>query len=220
MRHLKVLTVLFVLFVVAACNSQRRPSPETLGRTHQELLVEGSPCTQNSHCDSGFCVDAVCCENACGNGARDTFSCSNVYGTVAGLVDGKCTQLKVGEACGALESFDPCTWRGTNLNGGHNCPNPPFGSQEFSCYDCSAGQTCPDGVPVCVGGQCLGCNGDFSSGATRACPTQVSPACVAGACLECSATNLTACTPAKPICSNNVCVPAARRLHHQLAAVV
>ena len=212
MRHLKLLTVLFVLFVIAACNSQaRRIDSEKLGTTVQPLLAQGSPCLQNSHCETGFCVDAVCCENACGGGERDNFSCSNIYGTVAGLVDGKCTQLKPGDACGKLETFDPCTWRGTVLNGGNNCPNPPFGSSAFACYDCGGGQTCPDGVPVCVGGQCLGCNGNFNSGATRACPTAVMPACVSGACLECSQSDTTACTVAsgKPICdfANNVCIP-------------
>lgn len=211
MRHLKLLTVLFVLFVIAACNSQRPIDGEKLGKTHQPLLAQGSPCLQNSHCETGFCVDAVCCENACGGGERDNFSCSNIYGTVAGLVDGKCTQLKPGDACGKLETFDPCTWRGTNLNGGNNCPNPPFGSSAFACYDCGGGTTCPDGVPVCVGGQCVGCNGNFNSGATRACPTADMPACVSGACLECSLSDTTACTVAsgKPICdfANNVCIP-------------
>jgi MYXO-CTERM domain-containing protein len=212
MRTIKTFVVLFILlFVVAACNSQRQAAAERIGKTNQALLTQGSPCLQNSHCETGFCVDAVCCENACGGGERDNFACSNIYGTVPGLVDGKCTQLQPGDACGKLETFDPCTWRGTILNGGHNCPNPPFGATSVACYDCSAGQTCPDGVPVCVGGQCLGCNGNFGSGATRACPTSVEPACVDGACLECSLSDTSACTIAsgKPICDfpNHVCIP-------------
>src|SRR5688500_15983204 len=68
MRPYKLLVALFVFLVLAACNSQRPGASERLGHTTQPLLTLGAPCIQNSHCETGFCVDAVCCENSCGGG--------------------------------------------------------------------------------------------------------------------------------------------------------
>src|SRR5262249_36249712 len=88
------------------------------------LYALGTPCANASDCASGFCVDAVCCDSACGGGVADTMSCSNIYGVVPGLVDGTCSSSLIsGDACGALNlPFPPCTWKGTTINGGGHCP--------------------------------------------------------------------------------------------------
>lgn len=47
-------------------------------------LPNGAPCSVNSMCRTNFCVDAVCCENACNNG------CSACLMAKTGRPDGMC----------------------------------------------------------------------------------------------------------------------------------
>src|SRR5262245_25022485 len=117
-----------VVPIFAACNSQQL---EMIGSVGQALLAQGQPCTGANECATGFCVDGVCFNTACGGtmqqpcGIRDQFSCSNMYGQIGGLVDGICFTLQVNDACGELgNGCDPCTARGSKLTQGNNCPNP------------------------------------------------------------------------------------------------
>jgi len=56
-------------------------------------------CTSNSQCVSGYCVDGVCCDTACGGGSTtDCMACSVSAG---GSADGKCGPVKAGATCRA-----------------------------------------------------------------------------------------------------------------------
>jgi hypothetical protein len=214
MRLRSILAFIAFLLLFVACTVPPPPEAEKLGQTSQELIPQGQRCLENAQCKTGFCVDTVCCNTACGFGARDTLSCSNIYGTrlvggtsVPNSSDGTCMQLDETSPCGALTSFNPCEWKGGVVNHGGQC-NAPDGTLEVACQACNTSSDCPAGLPVCVNGGCTSCTGDFGSGAQNACPTAAAPACVDSACVQCSATNTTACTGNKGSCDvdQNLCV--------------
>ncbi len=189
----------FAALFAAACNSGRRPSVvEELGTTSSALFVDGVPCSAASQCGSNNCVDGVCCDTACGGGVRDLLACSNVYGPVNGLANGTCRALVVGNACGSLTTVNPCTWRGTVVNGGGNCPNPPGGAS--ACFPCAGPGDCSGAFPICLNNACVACDGNFGSAATAACPV-TAPTCTAGLCTQCTAADLSACTGTTPTCN-------------------
>ncbi len=204
-------TFAFVALLVACNSNAPAPVVENVDATGQPLLMQGQACNQGNQCTSGFCVDTVCCNTACGNGARDNMVCSNIYTGAQPIVGGTCVTLAVGDACGALEGLNPCTWRGSNINGGNNCPAPGNGTPAKACYTCSAGNnTCPPGLPICsqVNGVygCSVCSADFGSGAAGACPTSDFPVCetLSGACVECTATKPGACAAQGKACDPTV----------------
>jgi MYXO-CTERM domain-containing protein len=192
-------------FAVFACNSSPAPS-ETVGTQAEALFATGVPCSAATQCETGNCVDGVCCNTACGGGARDLQSCSNIYGVVPGLVNGTCTTLTVGNACGSLVSVNPCTWRGTTVNNGNNCPNPPGGAS--ACFPCTGPADCSGAFPICsTAGACVACDGDNGSGSPAACPASA-PACtVDGSCVQCTSTNTSACSSTTAACdlATNTC---------------
>ena len=200
--------VVFALASLAAgaCSSRRAPTfeMEQLGSVSSELFANGLPCAGPTQCTSGNCIDGVCCNTSCGAGARDLQACSNVYGVVPGLVNGTCKTLVAGEACGSLTTVNPCSWRGTVVNKGNNCPNPPGGAS--ACFPCATSADCSGGFPACVNGACVACTGD--NGAVTAAPCPVSaPACTNGQCVQCTTANVTACAGAAPTCdvATNTC---------------
>ncbi len=161
------------------------------GRTHaveaaptlaSSLLDLGKPCAVDSDCTSGFCIDGVCCESTCGGGVRDALTCSNIYGAVAGLTNGTCVALARDDFCGALTSVNPCTWRGSTINGGGQCPNPP--GESVACFPCTTSAECDGAFPVCLNNGCVQCDGDFGSGSVAACPADA-PLCQNGQCVGC-----------------------------------
>jgi hypothetical protein len=99
-------------------------------------LPRGSACTQGAQCQSGFCVDGVCCESACGGGVgNDCQACGVAAGSTA---DGACTPVRVDKAlvcrpsvvaCDAAEVCD-----GTSVS----CPaDEPGASQpDLTCDKC------------------------------------------------------------------------------------
>lgn len=195
----KVWLLVFVLAALfaAACGS-RRAAPERLGSASSELFANGVPCGSATQCATGNCIDGVCCDTACGGGVRDLMACSNVYGAVPGLVNGTCKTLVAGNACGSLTTINPCSWRGTVVNGGNNCPNPPGGSS--ACFPCTTSADCSGGFPICVNGACVECTGDNGTATASPCGP-AAPACSNGQCVECTATNTTACGAAAPTCN-------------------
>ncbi|MFT3774784.1 MAG: kelch repeat-containing protein [Minicystis sp.] len=60
------------------------------------LSPNGAACSASNQCSSGFCVDGVCCNTACGGGANDCQACSVAAGASQ---DGTCTALTTG-SCG------------------------------------------------------------------------------------------------------------------------
>lgn len=180
-----------------ACTMGTPPSSEKLGHASSELFANGVPCSAPTQCASTFCVDGVCCNTACGGGQRDALTCSNVYGNVVGLVNGTCKTLVTGDACGALQTVDPCTWRGTFINGGGKCPNPPGGAS--ACFPCATSGDCSGAFPVCINNACVACNGNFGSGATQACPA-AAPTCTGGTCVQCTVADPSTCSGTTPVC--------------------
>src|SRR5260221_1213210 len=145
---------LAIVALAAACTSQ---PTERVVSAHSALLAQGKACVSPSDCASNFCVDGVCCNNACGGtmqqpcGVRDQFSCSNIYGNVNGLTDGTCFTLMNGDFCGDLPTCDPCSARGANLTNGNNCPNPQLFTRNGLV--CRAGENgCAD--DICANGIC------------------------------------------------------------------
>jgi len=162
----------FLENVVAWVNSCAGPAP-------------GNPCTMPSECPSNFCVDGVCCENACGAGATDDCqACSKAAGS---SVDGLCQPLKANttcrkatDACDAEESCD-----GVNTA----CPLDELEKLGVECRKasdlCDAAEqcdginaTCPaDGVEmastVCRAATDLCDAAELCDGISMACPTDV-----------------------------------------------
>ncbi|WP_309888956.1 PA14 domain-containing protein [Archangium sp.] len=66
----------------------------------------GVTCETNAECQSGFCVDGVCCNSACGGGnPGDCQACSRFAGTA---VDGTCGTVKTNFICRPSQGFcDP-----------------------------------------------------------------------------------------------------------------
>lgn len=103
--------------------------------------TQGSSCSAASQCESGHCVEGVCCDTACGGGADDDCqACSRAAGAA---VDGTCGAVSAGTECraaaGACDVAEVCD--GTGLL----CPDdaPP------GCDDPDAGAPAPDaGAPA------------------------------------------------------------------------
>lgn len=53
--------------------------------------VNGDPCTAAAECTSGFCVDGVCCNAACGGGLRS--DCQSCAATESGGTNGLCAPV-------------------------------------------------------------------------------------------------------------------------------
>ena len=67
----------------------------------QRLKQNGSPCTATAQCSSGFCVDGVCCDSACGGGDdTDCQACSAAAGAlISSTGDGTCRPSRPGRLC-------------------------------------------------------------------------------------------------------------------------
>jgi hypothetical protein len=125
----------------------------------------GAPCQDTSGCESGFCVDGVCCESSC---ADACYTCN--------LPDraGRCTPVPANvvdpqQRC-ARETAESCGLDGT-CDGAGTCARHPAGTvcQPPRCSD-TADRTLP--------GTCDGA-GSCRPGATQSCAPYI---CDAGAC--------------------------------------
>lgn len=89
-------------------------------------LAKGSSCMDNTQCASGFCVDGICCENACDG---TCMACNRFYTVDAPSQDGVCRPI--------LKHYDPheecvgpgekswCSGAGPDRNGNSSCGPPP-----------------------------------------------------------------------------------------------
>jgi hypothetical protein len=85
-----------------------------------EDLPQGSACTQDAQCQSGFCVDEVCCESACGGGAaNDCQACGVAAG---GTVDGTCGAVRAEAAVVCRPSAVACDVAEVCDGSGLSCP--------------------------------------------------------------------------------------------------
>ncbi len=185
----------------------------------------GNPCAAASECASGFCVDGVCCEAACGNGAADCKACSVALGSA---LDGKCDSVSNGSACSdgngctqtdtcqsgvcmggnavTCTALDQCHTAGTCSAGACTNPNKANGT---ACNDgnaCTTADACQNGT--CTGGSAAP-NGTVCGAAGNLCSPQgtcQSGSCSAGNAVTCTALDQChdpgTCAPATGVCSN------------------
>ncbi|MDI1483685.1 MopE-related protein [Polyangium sp. y55x31] len=156
--------------------------------------TNGQSCALASQCQSGNCVDGVCCNDACG---------------------GTCL------ACNVSGSLGTCTTIATNQDPANECPNGScdglgqcqkiIGSSCTVNAQCASGN-CVDGVccnTSCLG-TCLACDLAGTLGTCSPIPANGDPAneCPNGACAgngTCQGTVSTPCTMPSQ-CANNICV--------------
>jgi hypothetical protein len=81
----------------------------------------GDACADPTDCDSGFCVDGVCCSTACGDGMLDCQACSLAAG---GTQNGLCTPLAPMRAGGVVcrVAGGACDLAETCSSGALQCP--------------------------------------------------------------------------------------------------
>lgn len=111
--------------------------------------VPAKLCAGPGDCSGGPCVDGVCCDVDCGNGADDCQACSKAEGA---LVDGHCSPLAKDTLC--RPSAGPCDAAESCTGKSGQCPVDA---------DAPDGAACVDGL--CMGGMCIP-DGGTSSGGT------------------------------------------------------
>ncbi|MFO0578058.1 MAG: hypothetical protein U1A78_28960 [Polyangia bacterium] len=188
----------------------------------------GIPCTGSYQCASGFCVDGVCCENACGGGlGSDCQVCSRAAG---GTSDGTCGPASVDTVCrpsaGACDSVELCdgtslTCKGDGVKAAGTLCRSSAGAcdEEERCSGTSA--QCPPDALAAGGTVCRASAGacdapERCSGTSAQCPADAlataGTVCraAAGPCdaeEQCSGTS--AACPADKLLSGTVCRAAA-----------
>ena len=130
------------------------------------LVENGEPCTGTFPCQSGNCVDGLCCDTPCGS--DDPYDCQACSVSAGAAVDGVCTVFPDDQAC---DDGDLCT-------DGDKCSGGACSGIAYSCNDdnpctddiCEGGgscsyvnndEPCDDGLPWteddhCVDGTCIG----------------------------------------------------------------
>ncbi|MFT3839319.1 MAG: MopE-related protein [Myxococcaceae bacterium] len=121
----------------------------------------GSSCSQPNDCTTGFCVDGVCCDTACGQGATDCQACSVAAG---GVVDGTCSPLPHTVLCRYGSGYGSCDVP-EYCDGVHfDCPadgyqdagvvcRPRFGACDLA-ERCDGTRDCPPDVKLSPGTPC------------------------------------------------------------------
>lgn len=108
----------------------------------------GESCVTATDCGSGFCVDGVCCNSACGGGASDCQACSVAAGAMA---NGSCSPARGGTVC--REAVGRCDQAETCSGNSINCPidvRQPRGSVcRAASHSCDADETCDGMSSVC-----------------------------------------------------------------------
>lgn len=111
------------------------------------LYEDGTECDNVWDCESGFCIDGVCCESACGDSPSDCLGCTNA---LSGLADGACGPVAGGSACGDIvdtdcDSADTCNAFGACLE---NIAPAGAACGDGTDSPCDQPDTC-DGVGAC-----------------------------------------------------------------------
>jgi hypothetical protein len=95
----------------------------------------GTPCSSAGTCDSGFCVDGVCCTTAC---TERCYACDAASNT--GVASGSCGAIDLG-----FDPADECAGALTCSGAGRCAVAPEF-------QNCTADSQCASGL--CCGGKC------------------------------------------------------------------
>jgi len=170
------------------------------------LVSSGKPCASAKQCQSGACVDGVCCSTACG----DCEAC-NLPGS-----EGSCAPVPAGQDPGndcAAESAATCGQDGT-CDGQGRCRRYPAGSEcvpgacldrtEYAARVCDGQGTCGTGASRACGGggSCL--SGSCGARCSSPADCQTGFFCDAGTCRAKHAIAV-ACTTSLE-CASGFCV--------------
>lgn len=124
---------------VAAVGTHRASGKLNAVYVYELGWSNGSPCSTAALCDSGYCVDGVCCKSACGGGKDDCQACSKRAGA---STDGTCEVASKGTVCRASKGPCDAVERCDGIAG--LCPADLFATP---------GTPCPGGF--CAGGACV-----------------------------------------------------------------
>lgn len=194
-------------------NSDCKEGERCIAGTCAPQGEDGNACSSASDCDSGFCVDGVCCNRAC-DGQCEACDASNKLGVcsaVSGAPHGSrapCTSD--GSACaGACDGKDAlgCNYPTGTVCSPGSCLSNQDGGEAVAIVEslCSGSGRCPAprqqacGADGCDAGEQL-CNGDCADGS--ACPD--GQYCSAGVCVT-NQPNGTACQSNQQ-CASDFCV--------------
>ncbi|MDC3962843.1 hypothetical protein KEG38_54010, partial [Polyangium jinanense] len=135
--------------------------------------VQGGSCATAADCATGFCVDGVCCNEACGGGAaNDCQACSKAAGAT---VDGTCAPLAAGTSCRA--SAGVCDVAESCDGVAKDCPMDAKIATGTECHassgECDVAETC-DGATNDCPADAIAADGTVCSGGT----------CSAGVCMS------------------------------------
>jgi hypothetical protein len=118
------------------------------------LSPNGAPCNVGTTCESGFCADAVCCNDACSG------TCRACVHAKTEATDGTCVPIPTGQ-----DPDDECA--GSNVCDGNGACGLPLGAACQSAPDCASG-FCPADDAVCCNtpctDECVSCIGSEQSG--------------------------------------------------------
>jgi hypothetical protein len=149
----------------------------------------GADCENTLECQSGFCVDGVCCDSACGGGSTtDCQACSVAAGASA---NGVCSAVTVAIVCRPVASV--CDGAEVCDGSSSVCPADVSAKDGTACND---GNACTQ-TDSCQSGACMGTD-------PRVCTAQ--DAChVAGTCDPASGTCSNAIAPDGTACTEGTC---------------
>ncbi len=141
----------------------------------------GTSCTSEQDCASGFCIDNVCCDTACGHGVDDCQACSTAKGAAQ---NGVCGFSASGTVCrnanGTCDIVETCTGTSTEcpvdqlkINGAMCRPANGFCDVAETCNGTTA--QCPSDNFATAGTVCRNANGtcdivETCTGTSTECP--------------------------------------------------
>lgn len=135
---------------VIAKGARDSGAPNDFGQLHfyESAIGPGGPCLTADECGSGFCVEGVCCDTACGGeDSEDCQACTIANGA---LVDGTCSPLLAATVCrtasGQCDVAEACDGSATT------CPADESTVDGSPCDD---NDTCTDN-DSCTQGMCSG----------------------------------------------------------------
>jgi hypothetical protein len=112
------------------------------------MMSLGSACASGPECATGFCVDGVCCNTACGGGGPRCQACSVAAG---GAQDGVCGVAAAGTVC--RPAAGPCDVVETCDGASLTCPSDAFAAAGSVCRaatgPCDAAETCTGTAASC-----------------------------------------------------------------------